>query len=66
MRVAIGGLTAECDSIFVEQVSLRMHAILENIEDRIFPHSHIVIIDSVDRVFYEIVDGKETKQNIPI
>ena len=66
MRIAVGGLTAECDKVFAPLISERMLCILHNITDRIFPHSHVVIIDKIDGVFYEIVDGKETKENIPV
>lgn len=66
MLIATGGLTAECDCMFEQQVRERMLCILENIEDRIFPHSHVVIVDKVDGVFYEIINGKEVKEDIPL
>ena len=61
MLMATGGLTAEFDQVFAPIVSERMLCILQGIEDRTFPHSHVVILDKVEGVYYEIVDGIETK-----
>ena len=66
MMLATGGLTAECDEVFEETVRERMLCILHNITDRVFPHSHVIIVDKHEGVYYEIVDGKETKEPIPI
>lgn len=66
MKMTVGGLIAECEKSEAPDVSVRMLTILEKFEGRTFKDSQIIIIDKVDGVFYEIIDGKETKQDIPV
>ena len=66
MKLAIGGLLAECTKLEAPTVSLRMLTILEKIDGRRFEPSNIIIVDKYDGVYYQIVDGIETKEVIPV
>lgn len=61
MVIGTGGLRAECLHSQEEQTRMRMLCILEKQFNRTFEETNVVIKDSVDKVYYEIVDGKETK-----
>lgn len=66
MYIAIGGLTAECDPIHQEEVSMRMLYILHDIPKDDLNPSHVIIVDRYDKVYYEVENNREVKSEIPL
>ena len=65
MKMSHAGLTAEFERAEEPRIRTRMLLILEK-RRRKLPASNVVIVDKIDEVYYEIIDGFETKTKIPV